>query len=123
MNILLIDDEPDILRHMKKALQILGHTCDTFEDSLAAVKHFSEENYDVVISDVLMPAMNGFAVAEKIRHIAPTARILLISGCSQDTIEDLASHYKPEVYMRKPVDVRTMKLVLDNMARELSASI
>ena len=121
MKILLIDDEPDILRHMKKALQNLGHTCDTFEDSLVALTHFSADKYDVVISDVLMPAMNGYAVAKRVRMIAPDARILLVSGCSDETMDDIASHYKPEVCMRKPIDVRTMKLVLDNMARDLPA--
>ena len=120
MKILLIDDEPNILRHMKKALQILGHTCDTFEDSLVALNHFSADKYDVVISDVLMPAMNGFAVAEQVRLIAPAARVLLVSGCSEKTMEDMASHYKPEVCMRKPIDVRIMKLVLDNMERDLA---
>ena len=120
MNILLIDDEPDILRHMKKALQILGHTCDAFEDSRVALNNFNKEKYDVVISDVLMPVLNGFAIAEKIRHIAPAVRILLISGCSDKTLEDMAGRYNPEVCLKKPVDIRTMKLVLDNMARELT---
>ena len=67
MKILLIDDDPDILQHMKKALQILGHTCDFFEDPLAALNQFNGDRYDLVISDVDMPRMDGIKLVASIR--------------------------------------------------------
>ena len=121
MKILLIDDDPDILQHMKKALQILGHTCDFFEDPLAALNQFNGDRYDLVISDVVMPGMNGFSVAAEIRRIAPATRIILSSGHLTDAMEDTSGDYSSVIYMKKPMDVHRLKMVLDNMDRQLRA--
>ena len=121
MKILLIDDDPDILQHMKKALQILGHNCDVFEDPLAALNQFSGDRYDLVISDVVMPGMNGFSVAAEIRRIAPATRIILSSGQLTDAMEDTNGDYSSVIYMKKPMDVHRLKMVLDNMDRQLRA--
>ena len=121
MKILLIDDDPDILQYMKKALQILGHNCDVFEDPLAALNQFNGDRYDLVISDVVMPGMNGFSVAAEIRRIAPATRIILSSGHLTDAMEDTNGDYSSVIYMKKPMDVHRLKMVLDNMDRQLRA--
>lgn len=121
MRILLIDDDPDILQHMKKALQILGHPCDVFEDPLAALNQFNGDHYDLVISDVVMPGMNGFSVAAEIRRIAPATKIILSSGHLTDAMEDTSGDYSSVIYMKKPMDVHRLKMVLDNMDRQLRA--
>ena len=121
MKILLIDDDPDILLHMKKAVQILGHSCDVFEDPLDALNHFGGNHYDLVISDVVMPGMNGFSVAAEIRRIAPATRIILSSGQLTDAMEDTNGDYSSVIYMKKPMDVHRLKMVLDNMDRQLRA--
>jgi DNA-binding response OmpR family regulator len=121
MKVLLIDDEPDILHHMKKALQILGHSCDIFEDPVAALGHLSKDHYDVVISDVVMPGMNGFAVATEVRRIVPEAKIILVSGLLTTAMKKTTGEFRSVVYMRKPIDVHTLKLVLDNIDRQLQA--
>ena len=121
MKILLIDDEPDILLHMKKALERLGHSCETFEDPLVALSHFSGDQYDVVISDVLMPKMNGFSVATEIRRMAPATRLILVSGNLTKAMEVKTGNFSSVVYMKKPIDVHSLKIVLDNLGQELQA--
>lgn len=115
MKILLIDDEPDILHHMKKALQILGHNCDAFEDPLAALAHFNGDHYDLIISDVVMPGMNGFSVAAEVRRIDPATKIILSSGHLTDAMEDTTGDNTSLIYLKKPVDIHRLKTVLDNI--------
>ena len=115
MKILLIDDEPDILQHMKKALQILGHNCDAFEDPLAALDRFNGDYYDLVISDVVMPGMNGFSVAAEIRRLAPATTIILSSGHLTEAMENATGEDNSLIYLKKPVDIHRLKTVLDNI--------
>ncbi len=119
MRILLIDDEPDVLLHMKKALYRLGHSCETFEDPVLALSHFRREHYDVVISDVMMPTMNGFALAAQICRTAPGMEIILVSGNLTQAMEDRTNEYNSVICLNKPIDVHTLKLVLDKMDRQL----
>ncbi len=118
MKILVIDDQPDILRHMRKVLQTLGHACDTFENPLVALNHFNKDQYDVVISDIVMPEMNGYAVAAEVRRIAGEARIILVSGQLTEAMENTTGDSDSVVYMGKPVDVHRLKTVLDTMDRQ-----
>ena len=115
MKILLIDDDPDILQHMKKALQILGHTCDAFEDPLAALNQFNGGRYDLVISDVIMPGMNGFSVASEVRRLAPATTIILSSGHLTEAMENATGEDSSLIYLKKPVDIHRLKTVLDNI--------
>ena len=115
MKILLIDDEPDILQHMKKALQILGNNCDAFDDPVAALDHFNGDHYDLVISDVIMPEMNGFSVAAEIRRLAPETTIILSSGHLTEAMENATGEDSSLIYLKKPVDVHRLKVVLDNI--------
>jgi DNA-binding NtrC family response regulator len=122
MKVLLIDDEPDILIHMQKALQILGHSCKAFGNPLAALNAFGQgDPYDVVISDVAMPEMNGFSVVSEIRRMAPATRLILISGHMSKATEFATEKFHSVVCMTKPIDVQSLKIVLDTIARQLQA--
>ncbi len=123
MKILLIDDEPDILLHMTRALQMQGHICDTFSDPVAALSMVGENQYDVVISDVVMPVMNGFAVAAEINLVSPQTRVILVSGHLTQAMEEMAGEGSPVICMKKPIDVRALKMVLDNICENKSAGI
>lgn len=122
MKILLIDDEPDTLLHMTKVLQRQGHTCDQYTDPVAALNVAGESQYDLVISDVVMPAMNGFAVAAKLNHVSPKTRVILVSGHLTQTMEERTREGSPLICMKKPIDVRVLKTVLDQMGGTESAS-
>jgi DNA-binding NtrC family response regulator len=119
MKVLLIDDEPDILIHMQKALHILGHSCKAFGNPLAALNAFGQDPYDVVISDVEMPEMNGFSVVSEIRRMAPATRLILISGHMSKAAEFATETFHSVVCMTKPIDVQSLKIVLDTIARQL----
>jgi len=121
MKILLIDDEPGILLHMTKALQEQGHTCDKFTDPVAAMIVAGERQYDLVISDVVMPVMNGFAVAEELNMVSPKTRVILVSGYLTQPMQELVREGSPVICMKKPIDVRVLKTVLDQMGGTESA--
>lgn len=76
LNILLVDDEKDTLRIIQKYFESKGAHVSAYSDPLLALQNFMKNNnsndnsyYDLVISDIKMPEMNGIELASIIRKI------------------------------------------------------
>ena len=67
--ILLVDDEPDHCLTYQMTLQDAGFKCVSFTDSYKALQEFTPDYYDLVILDIRMPKLDGFALCEKIREV------------------------------------------------------
>ncbi len=67
-NILIIDDEKSILHVLTMALTRFGFNVETASDGLKGIKKFDECNFDVVITDIRMPALDGNGVVKYIRN-------------------------------------------------------
>src|SRR5688500_14317800 len=77
-NILVVDDNPDKLRLLEAALRLAGYhviTATDGEEALASVESFQP---DLIITDVMMPRMNGYELAERIRSNPRTKFIPVI---------------------------------------------
>jgi two-component system, OmpR family, response regulator ChvI len=66
MKILLVDDEPDILRSVKMGLEMRGLSVDAFGDPERALTSFKPGVYEIAILDIKMPKMNGFQLYREI---------------------------------------------------------
>ncbi len=82
MHIMVIDDDRGMLRVAKALLHRMNHAVTDFTDATQAVAALRGSAIDLVISDVQMPGMSGFEVAEKVVEILGTLppRVLLMSG-------------------------------------------
>lgn len=67
MRVLLVDDEPDIVSVLKQGLKLKGFVVDGSTDPLKALEKFQPDYYDIVVSDIKMPIINGFQLCRKIR--------------------------------------------------------
>ena len=65
--ILVIDDEKGILQLMHEALTTHGHKVETADDGLEGIRKFDDGSFDIVITDVRMPVIDGNGVAAHIR--------------------------------------------------------
>ena len=66
--ILVVDDESDVCLALEKVLDENGFTVDSYEDPLLALEKFRANLYDLVILDIKMPEMNGFALYREIKR-------------------------------------------------------
>jgi DNA-binding response OmpR family regulator len=89
MRMLLIDDEPFVLEHMKFTLQKFGYHIESTTIALEAVKLYEKEKYDIVITDLNMPIMTGFDLIEKILGMDGKAVIIIISASEEKESEVL----------------------------------
>jgi len=78
-NILVVDDERSISHLLKKVLKKLNFHCQSAIDGRHALEMISEQKFDLVISDIDMPGMNGIELSKKILEI-DTADIIIITG-------------------------------------------
>ncbi|MEH6543036.1 MAG: PAS domain S-box protein [Porticoccaceae bacterium] len=82
--ILVVDDEPALREVAKEILEIAGYRVLTATDGLTALSMLTTETVDLILSDVIMPNMDGYQLAEKIKQQYPSIKIQLASGFSDD---------------------------------------
>ena len=88
--ILVVDDEPRYLRLLEANLKTEGHQVFTAADGAQALDLFSSHPFDLVLLDVLMPRLDGFAVCQRIRAFSNVPIMMLTAkGEEQDRIKGL----------------------------------
>jgi CheY-like chemotaxis protein len=87
--VLVVDDEPMILRTASAALAGIGLRVVVAEDGHAGWEAFTKFQDEVclVLTDIVMPGVNGLVLAERIREVKPDIKILLMSGYSDKALE------------------------------------
>ncbi|MCZ6679058.1 MAG: response regulator [Candidatus Poribacteria bacterium] len=112
LHILAVDDEPRILGAIVEYLSIDGHTVEIAENGREGLSKFAASWFDVVITDLAMPDMNGDALAAAIKKEAPEEPILLLTGFAEmlEVVEE-----KPEgvdMVVSKPVTLANLRKAL-----------
>lgn len=81
-DVFLVDDELDIISVMKKLLEQNGFQVHAFDDPNKALEAFRADgkNCSVVLSDIRMPGMNGFQLAQQVSQLRPDVRIVLMTA-------------------------------------------
>ena len=112
MKILVVDDEVRIARAIKQGLEQEGYAVDMVHDGEDGYNTARADEYDAIILDVMMPQMNGFEVARKLRAAGDKTPILMLTAKDQsrDIVEGLDSG--ADDYLAKPFsfDVLTARL-------------
>jgi two-component system, OmpR family, copper resistance phosphate regulon response regulator CusR len=101
--ILLVEDEPRSRYAFGKILRANGHEVIEAADGQEALKLLEQHNFDLVITDLVMPRLNGFLLAAQIRSTRPHMPVLLISGCFSEDAGRIISSGSAE-FMHKPID-------------------
>lgn len=86
MRILVVEDEPDAAKMLAKGLRERSYAVDVAVDGASALMQASDNEYDLVILDVLLPKMNGFNVCRRLRADGFRAPILMLTA--RDGVDD-----------------------------------
>lgn len=107
-SILAIDDEPMILELLKKILELDGHAVETASNAVGALAMLDAKRYDLIISDIRMPDMSGYAFVDAICKRDPDIvnRVLLMSG---DIFHVGKSDGSEIPHVAKPFTIQTLK--------------
>src|SRR6188472_735904 len=106
--ILVVDDDYDIVLLMKLSLEKADLLVSYFTDPLMALETFRQtpSDYDLVISDIRMPHLNGYDFVRQIKNIKPTVKILLMSAFEYE-YSAFQKGFSSDVkgYIEKPVSL------------------
>lgn len=107
--ILMLDDEFDIVNIFSLALKREGFHVVAFTEPLLALEHFEKnsEKYCLVISDIRMPIMDGYAFTKRVKEIKPNVKVFFMSAHLNDDIQFRTglSLVKLEEYIEKPISI------------------
>ncbi len=107
MNVLLVDDDIVTLNLLDKTVSKWGHTISRAENGQQAIERIGAEPIDIIISDWLMPAMNGLELCQKIRSMNLNRYIYIILISSQNKCTDVVRGLQSGVddYLAKPLNL------------------
>jgi len=108
-NILLVEDEEMLLWTTTRILEEMGYSviqAETPEKAVAICER--GERIDLIITDVVMPGMNGREMTERIRSVRPDMRVLFMSGYTADIVAQRGIVEEGMFYISKPLDTRQL---------------
>lgn len=117
--ILVVEDDPDLGRLFVKVLERAGYTAflsPTGEDALAVLER---EKIDLMLTDVMMPGMDGFTLTREAREYLPGLAVMVITARSTFIDKQTGFSSGADDYMVKPVDVNEMVLRVGALLRRV----
>lgn len=112
--ILIVDDERSIRNTVKELLEMEGYKCETAESGVKALEMCRSKSYDLVISDIKMPQMDGVELLTELRRDFPDLLVVMISG--HGTIETAVECIKMGAnnFISKPIEMNHFLVAVRN---------
>ncbi|OPL13722.1 MAG: hypothetical protein AVO38_12985 [delta proteobacterium ML8_D] len=113
--VLWVDDE-EVIRDMGKALvKALGHSADVAASGEEALGLLLNNQYDLMITDVGMPNMSGWQLAEKIKGNYPEMKVAVVTGWGADVSKEEKEKYGVCYVLGKPIDMGQLEYIVEGI--------
>lgn len=110
--ILLVDDDPQMLRLLSDIIQLDGHEALMAEDGELALAYFEHQAPDLVITDILMPNKEGLEFISEVREMHPDLKIIAYSGggsADPESYLEFASGMGADRVFSKPMSLAALR--------------
>jgi FixJ family two-component response regulator len=121
-HILIVDDNETFLYAARELImrQRRGFLVETTADAEQALLAIRRQNYDVVVSDIRLPGLQGLELLEECRRIRPDTPVVLITGYGDRELEEEAARRGAYAFLHKPVAAEAFCSVVDRAALQTS---
>ncbi|MBO4712885.1 MAG: response regulator [Fibrobacter sp.] len=119
--ILIIDDDEQFNLMLKSALTIKGYDVDTASNGKEAKALYQSNVYDVIITDIIMPNVDGYEVILDLRRMGMSDRIIAVSGGGRTAADDYlitAKHFDVAATFNKPVDLQALRAKVEEIIQK-----
>ena len=116
--ILLVDDEEVLLEYSELILSEYGYTIITAESAKEALELLKKNQVDLMITDVIMPEMDGYQLVAEVTKLYPKIKIQILSGFSDESKSNLISDSLYKNRLHKPVSSNKLLLTIRNLLDE-----
>ena len=121
--ILLAEDDDAMRTYLERALDNAGYIVDSVDRGTAAVPLLESKEYDLLLSDIVMPEMDGIELAQKCNEISPGTKVMFITGFAAVTLKASAEQPNAKV-LSKPFHLRDLVLEVERvLGSQVSAQL
>jgi two-component system cell cycle response regulator CpdR len=106
--IILAEDDNDMRRFLVKALQNAGFDVISFDNGLSAYQRLREEPFELLLTDIVMPEMDGIELARRASELDPDIKIMFITGFAAVALNSDSAAPKNAKVLSKPVHLREL---------------
>lgn len=116
--ILIIDDEPDLLKALTVRLESEGYEVDTAQDGFEGLNRARTTGPDLIILDLMLPKMNGFKVARLLKFDEKYKKIpiIMLSARTEEDDKELGKETGGDIYMEKPFNEKELLEAVGKLA-------
>src|SRR3954452_5175603 len=113
--ILLAEDDNDMRRFLVKALENAGFQVSPHDNGLAAYQRLREEPFEMLLTDIVMPEMDGIELARRAAELDPDIKIMFITGFAAVALNSDSEAPKNAKVLAKPVHLRELVSEVNKM--------
>jgi len=119
LRVLVVDDEPIVGKRLLQALSKMGCEVEALDDPHAAFRRIEEQEFDVIISDILMHEIDGLQILDRVRQHFPRSKVILITGYAMMAMARSAMERGAFDFIAKPFKPEELRSVVTRAAAEL----
>ena len=114
IRILLAEDEEAMRTYLARALQNAGYEVVAVDRGTAALPLLYDQDFDLLLSDIVMPEMDGIELAQRCAEVSPKTKVMFITGFAAVTLK--ASREAPQAkVLSKPFHLRDLVLEVERI--------
>lgn len=117
IKILVVEDEPNLRVALQKTLEFEGYLVITANNGLEALEKFSSDQVDLIISDIMMPLLDGYDFIYQIRKVNQAIPILLLTALETINDKEKAFNLGSDDYLVKPLVMKELLLRVKALLR------
>jgi DNA-binding response OmpR family regulator len=120
IRILLVDDEPLIVKGLKFSLEQDGYETDAAYDGEQALDKITDGNYDLILLDVMLPKISGIEVCQRVREQSGVP-VIMLTAKGEDMDKILGLEFGADDYMTKPFNILEVKARIKSILRRTAS--
>jgi two-component system, cell cycle response regulator CpdR len=114
-SILLAEDDDGMRNFLAKALEKAGHTVNSFAEGMSAFEEIKQKSYDLLLTDIVMPEMDGIELARRAAELDPSMKIMFITGFAAVALHPDSRAPKDAKVLSKPFHLKDLVAEVDRM--------
>jgi len=115
--ILLAEDDNDMRRFLVKALENAGYSVTSFDNGMSAYNRLREEPFELLLTDIVMPEMDGIELARRATELDPEIKVMFITGFAAVALNPDNSAPKDARILSKPFHLRDLVNEVERLLR------
>ena len=118
LSILVVDDDKDVCEYLEDFLTHDGYRVKTISDPTLALEELRQEDYHVVILDLMMPKLNGIDLLGRIRKVDDDVAVIILTGYPSLESATASIEHNVSAYIKKPFSIDDFREVLLRIAKK-----